>query len=56
MKLWISLRYTLNILEELGDGQKITDDTIVVWVNESLRQAGKGTISSFKVKQAARLA
>lgn len=43
------LRYTLNILEELGDGQKVTDDTIVTWVNETLRQAGKDTISSFKV-------
>lgn len=43
------LRYTLNILEELGDGQKVTDDTIVTWVNETLRQAGKDTITSFKV-------
>lgn len=43
------LRYTLNILEELGDGQKVTDDTIVSWVNQTLQQAGKDTISSFKV-------
>lgn len=42
-------RYTLNILEELGDGQKVTDDTIVTWVNQTLQQAGKDTISSFKV-------
>uniref|UniRef100_H3CDQ4 Lymphocyte cytosolic protein 1 (L-plastin) n=1 Tax=Tetraodon nigroviridis TaxID=99883 RepID=H3CDQ4_TETNG len=47
--LWqLMRRYTLNILEELGDGQKVTDDTIVTWVNETLRQAGKDTISSFK--------
>uniref|UniRef100_A0A3Q1BVY0 Plastin-2 n=1 Tax=Amphiprion ocellaris TaxID=80972 RepID=A0A3Q1BVY0_AMPOC len=42
------LRYTLNILEDLGDGQKVTDDTIVSWVNDTLTQAGKPTISSFK--------
>lgn len=43
------LRYTLNILEDLGDGQKVTDDTIVGWVNDTLTEAGKPTISSFKV-------
>ncbi|KAE8277280.1 Plastin-2 L-plastin Lymphocyte cytosolic plastin 1 [Larimichthys crocea] len=41
-------RYTLNILEDLGDGQKVTDDTIVGWVNDTLTEAGKPTISSFK--------
>ncbi|CAB1418500.1 unnamed protein product [Pleuronectes platessa] len=47
--LWqLMRRYTLNILEDLGDGQKVTDDTIVSWVNETLSQAGKATISSFK--------
>lgn len=45
------LRYTLNILEDLGDGQKVTDDTIVTWVNDVLTQAGKPTISSFKVTE-----
>lgn len=51
MKSWLLcfLRYTLNILEDLGDGQKVTDDTIVGWVNDTLKQAGKATISSFKV-------
>lgn len=44
-----SLRYTLNILEDLGAGQKVTDDTIVTWVNDMLTQAGKHKISSFKV-------
>lgn len=44
-----SFRYTLNILEDLGDGQKVTDDTIVSWVNNMLTEAGKATISSFKV-------
>lgn len=46
------LRYTLNILEELGDGQKVTDETIVTWVNETLGQGGKNTIASFKVPDA----
>uniref|UniRef100_A0A665TU34 Lymphocyte cytosolic protein 1 (L-plastin) n=1 Tax=Echeneis naucrates TaxID=173247 RepID=A0A665TU34_ECHNA len=47
--LWqLMRRYTLNILEDLGDGQKVTDDTIVSWVNDTLREAGKGTITSFK--------
>ncbi|CAK6983039.1 plastin-2 [Scomber scombrus] len=47
--LWqLMRRYTLNILEDLGDGQKVVDDTIVSWVNGTLTQAGKPTISSFK--------
>ncbi|XP_059984743.1 plastin-2 isoform X3 [Lagenorhynchus albirostris] len=42
-------RYTLNILEELGGGQKVNDDTIVHWVNETLKEAEKSSsISSFK--------
>uniref|UniRef100_A0A672JAE3 Lymphocyte cytosolic protein 1 (L-plastin) n=1 Tax=Salarias fasciatus TaxID=181472 RepID=A0A672JAE3_SALFA len=49
--LWqLMRRYTLNILEELGDGQKVNDDTIVSWVNDTLSKAGKDTISSFKDK------
>ncbi|XP_061548906.1 plastin-2 [Phycodurus eques] len=48
--LWqLMRRYTLNILEELGDGQKVNDDTIVAWTNQTLAQAGKpSSISSFK--------
>ncbi|KAJ8407393.1 hypothetical protein AAFF_G00279670 [Aldrovandia affinis] len=47
--LWqLMRRYTLNVLEDLGDGQKVNDDTIITWVNENLAQAGKGTISGFK--------
>ncbi|CAL9689829.1 unnamed protein product [Knipowitschia caucasica] len=47
--LWqLMRRYTLKILEDLGDGQKVTDDTIVSWVNQTLTQAGKTSISSFK--------
>ncbi|XP_034741116.1 plastin-2 [Etheostoma cragini] len=47
--LWqLMRRYTLNILEDLGDGQKVTDDTIVSWVNDTLTHAGKPKISSFK--------
>lgn len=45
-----SFRYTLNVLEELGDGEKVNDDIIVKWVNKTLAEAGKSTkISSFKV-------
>uniref|UniRef100_A0AAX7V3F9 Plastin-2 n=1 Tax=Astatotilapia calliptera TaxID=8154 RepID=A0AAX7V3F9_ASTCA len=48
--LWqLMRRYTLNILEDLGDGQKVIDETIVSWVNDNLTRAGKSTISSFKV-------
>uniref|UniRef100_A0A8C0GF85 Lymphocyte cytosolic protein 1 n=1 Tax=Chelonoidis abingdonii TaxID=106734 RepID=A0A8C0GF85_CHEAB len=42
-------RYTLSILEDIGGGQKVNDDTIVNWVNETLTEAGKSSvISSFK--------
>ncbi|XP_051505406.1 plastin-3-like [Myxocyprinus asiaticus] len=45
-------RYTLNVLEDLGDGQKVNDDIIVNWVNKTLSNAGKSTkISSFKDKE-----
>uniref|UniRef100_F6V982 Plastin-3 n=1 Tax=Ornithorhynchus anatinus TaxID=9258 RepID=F6V982_ORNAN len=45
------LRYTLNVLEDLGDGQKANDDIIVTWVNRTLGEAGKSTsIQSFKDK------
>ncbi|XP_012891414.1 PREDICTED: plastin-3 [Dipodomys ordii] len=44
-------RYTLNVLEDLGDGQKANDDIIVNWVNRTLREAGKSTsIQNFKDK------
>lgn len=43
-------RYTLNVLEDLGDGQKVNDDIIVNWVNTTLKEAGKSSsIQSFKV-------
>ncbi|KAM4727000.1 plastin-3-like [Anableps anableps] len=45
-------RYTLNVLEELGDGEKVNDDIIVNWVNKTLAEAGKSTkITSFKDKE-----
>lgn len=45
-------RYTLNVLEDLGDGEKANDDIIVKWVNKVLSEAGKSTkISSFKDKE-----
>ncbi|KAM9384728.1 plastin-3-like [Pholidichthys leucotaenia] len=44
-------RFTLNVLAELGDGEKVNDDTIVNWVNTTLAEAGKSTkIASFKDK------
>ncbi|XP_049982822.1 plastin-3 isoform X1 [Alexandromys fortis] len=44
-------RYTLNVLEDLGEGQKANDDIIVNWVNRTLSEAGKSTsIQSFKDK------
>ncbi|XP_068185074.1 plastin-2 [Antennarius striatus] len=47
--LWqLMRRYTMNILEDLGGGQKVIDDTIVGWVNQTLSEAGKAHISSFK--------
>ncbi|XP_074817059.1 plastin-2 isoform X1 [Natator depressus] len=42
-------RYTLSILEDIGGGQKVNDDIIVNWVNETLTEAEKSSvISSFK--------
>lgn len=42
-------RYTLSILEDIGGGEKVNDEIIVSWVNETLTAAGKdSTISSFK--------
>ncbi|XP_077448291.1 plastin-3 [Stigmatopora argus] len=48
----IMRRYTLNVLENLGEGEKVNDDIIVKWVNKTLAEAGKGTkISSFKDRE-----
>ncbi|XP_041076090.1 plastin-3 isoform X3 [Polyodon spathula] len=46
-------RYTLNVLEDLGeDGAKVNDDIIVKWVNSTLSAADKKTkIQSFKDKE-----
>ncbi|XP_063772064.1 plastin-1 isoform X2 [Pseudophryne corroboree] len=44
-------RYTLNVLSDLGEGEKIDDRTIIKWVNETLSSANKSTfITSFKDK------
>ncbi|XP_073497448.1 plastin-3 isoform X1 [Phyllobates terribilis] len=44
-------RYTLNVLEDIGDGQKVNDDIIVNWVNKSLADSGKSSsIQNFKDK------
>ncbi|XP_064021180.1 plastin-1 isoform X3 [Pogoniulus pusillus] len=42
-------RYTLNVLSDLGEGEKVNDDVIMKWVNQSLAKANKKTsITSFK--------
>uniref|UniRef100_A0A8C5MKT3 Plastin 1 n=1 Tax=Leptobrachium leishanense TaxID=445787 RepID=A0A8C5MKT3_9ANUR len=44
-------RYTLNVLSDLGEGEKIDDQIIIQWVNETLANANKKTfITSFKDK------
>ncbi|EGW00494.1 Plastin-1 [Cricetulus griseus] len=44
-------RYTLNVLSDLGEGEKVNDDIIIKWVNQTLKSANKNTsISSFKDK------
>lgn len=44
-------RYTLNVLSDLGEGEKVNDDVIIKWVNQTLASANKSTsISSFKDK------
>lgn len=45
-----SYRYTLNVLSDLGEGEKVNDEIIIKWVNQTLKSAKKNTsISSFKV-------
>ncbi|XP_039213397.1 plastin-1 isoform X1 [Crotalus tigris] len=42
-------RFTLNVLSDLGEGEKVNDETIIKWVNQTLANANKTTsISSFK--------
>uniref|UniRef100_A0A8C7BFD2 Plastin 1 n=1 Tax=Neovison vison TaxID=452646 RepID=A0A8C7BFD2_NEOVI len=44
-------RYTLNVLSDLGEGEKVNDEIIIKWVNQTLKSAKKNTsISSFKDK------
>lgn len=44
------LRYTVLVLSNLGDGEKVADQIILNWVNTTLSQKNKDTqISSFKV-------
>ncbi|XP_029349772.1 plastin-1-like [Echeneis naucrates] len=44
-------RYTLLVLSDLGDGEKVGDQIILAWVNTTLSQRRKDTqISSFKDK------
>ncbi|KAM3867382.1 plastin-3-like [Diretmus argenteus] len=44
-------RYTLNVLENLGDGEAPGEELIVTWVNNTLAEAGKtSSIRSFKDK------
>ncbi|NXI69218.1 PLSI protein, partial [Anseranas semipalmata] len=42
-------RYTLNVLSDLGEGEKVNDEIIIKWVNQTLLNANKKTsITSFK--------
>ncbi|KYO33911.1 plastin-1 [Alligator mississippiensis] len=42
-------RYTLKVLSDLGEGEKVNDDVIIKWVNQTLANANKKTsITSFK--------
>lgn len=44
-------RYTLKVLSDIGDGEKINDQVIVDWVNSTLQKGQKqSTISNFKVR------
>ncbi|XP_008936189.1 PREDICTED: plastin-1-like, partial [Merops nubicus] len=44
-------RYTLNVLLDLGEGEKVNDEIIFKWVNQKLANANKKTsITSFKDK------
>ncbi|NXN98667.1 PLSI protein, partial [Rhinopomastus cyanomelas] len=44
-------RYTLNVLSDLGEGEKVNDEMIIRWVNQTLAKASKKTsIVSFKDK------
>ncbi|KFV51448.1 Plastin-1, partial [Tyto alba] len=44
-------RYTLNVLSDLGEGEKVNDEIIIKWVNWTLANANKKTsITSFKDK------
>ncbi|XP_034545303.1 plastin-3-like [Notolabrus celidotus] len=44
-------RYTLNVLEDLGEGEVAGDELIITWVNKTLSEAGKSSsIRSFKDK------
>ncbi|XP_068001320.1 plastin-1 isoform X2 [Melanerpes formicivorus] len=44
-------RYTLNVLSDLGEGEKVNDEIIMKWVNQSLAKANKKTsITSFRDK------
>ncbi|XP_075014397.1 plastin-1 [Calonectris borealis] len=44
-------RYTLKVLSDLGEGEKVNDEIIIKWVNQTLAKANKKTsITSFKDK------
>ncbi|XP_016386667.1 plastin-1-like [Sinocyclocheilus rhinocerous] len=44
-------RYTLKVLSDIGDGEKVSDQVIIDWVNNTLKQGQKDSyINSFKDK------
>ncbi|XP_029472920.1 plastin-1 isoform X2 [Rhinatrema bivittatum] len=45
----IMRRYTVNVLSDLGEGERVNDDIIIKWVNQTLVNAKKTTsITNFK--------
>ena len=46
----LSFRYTVGVLSDLGEGEKVADHVILGWVNTTLSEKRKDTqITSFKV-------
>ncbi|XP_076828784.1 plastin-1 isoform X2 [Brachyhypopomus gauderio] len=44
-------RYTVKVLSDIGDGEKVNDQVIIDWVNSTLQEGGKDSfIKSFKDK------
>ena len=50
LEYFLPFRYTMLVLSDLGDGERVADQIIINWVNDTLNQKPKASqISSFKV-------